>query len=472
MVKDSNPAQDMIDITGHVVHEAVSYDKDVLEIKLPDTLVASDYGGNFVKDVCVDEGVFPHRKISEERMLDEKSSPRFDFLMVDANSDIRYGGKGNARKYAHELKPETVLLPVGLADVDNTMKQCDLEGRSIAGNFDGDISEKKISLQELLELESAEESQQRLELENAEELEHRNTSSATLHGEVVGQVSTNDCCHDVGTASKNDELVTGGLSSNDNGSGSSATISDTDRRDATAALEKPISTVEATDSLCCSGESNEAGTAEARPDALTSSTFSDVEPSEKSNDRHESSIISEAITDAPDETAVATSSSPHNIVEPSGADMEKKDNKPDNDGASDVHNFNRTDEENCSNSTKDDKISTSSSEEQKGCTHVSEQDLPENAKGKSRTGNGYPYPLEPCSFGPSIMCNPASTSGHIAYCGNDSVRSESSTTSTRSFAFPVLQMDWTSSPVRMAKAERRRIRRRRGWRRGLFCWKF
>ncbi|KAG8059098.1 hypothetical protein GUJ93_ZPchr0002g24904 [Zizania palustris] len=434
MVQDSNPAQDMIDITGHVVHEAVSYDKDVLEIKLPGTLVASDYGANFVKDVCVDEGVFPHRKISEEKMLDEKSSPRFDFLMVDA------------RKYAHELKPETVLLPVALADVDNTMKQCDLEG-----NFDGDISEKKISLQELLELESAEESQQRLELENAEGLEHRNPTSSeiseshmpTLDADVVGQVSTDECCNHVGTASGDDELVTGGVSSNDNGSGSSATISDTtDSCDATAALEKPTPTVEATDSLCCSGESNEAGTAEARPDAApTSTTFSDVQPSEKSND-------------APDETAVA----------PSGADMEKKDKKPDNGGATDVHSFDRTDEENCSNATKDDRIGA----------HVGEQDLPENAKGKSRSGNGYAYPLEPCSFGPSIMCNPASTSGHIAYySGNVSVRSDSSTTSTRSFAFPVLQMDWTaSSPVRMAKAERRRIRRRRGWRRVFLCWKF
>ncbi|OEL19227.1 hypothetical protein BAE44_0019758 [Dichanthelium oligosanthes] len=67
---------------------------------------------------------------------------------------------------------------------------------------------------------------------------------------------------------------------------------------------------------------------------------------------------------------------------------------------------------------------------------------------------------------------PLSISGHIAYSGNVSLRSESSTTSTRSFAFPVLQREWISSPVRMAKAERRRTRRRRAWRKGLICCKF
>ncbi|KAL5213235.1 hypothetical protein ABZP36_024082 [Zizania latifolia] len=413
MVEDSNPAQDMIDITGHVVHEDVSYDKDVLEIKFPDTVVTSDYGGNFVKDVCIDEGAFSHREIPQEKMLDENSYPKFDFVMIDANSDLRYGRKGDARRYAHELKPETVLLPVGLAADDNAAKHYDLEGRSIATNFAGDISEKKISLKELFKLESAEESLQRLELESAEELGENHMP--TLHGEAVGQVEA---------ASENDELITGGLSSNDNASVSSATISD--RHDATAELEKHIPTAEITDSLSGSREFNEAGTAEARPDALTTSSSSGVQPPEESNDRHES-FVSEATTNAPDETAVAT---------------------------------------------KDEKISTSSTEEQKDSAHVGEQDLPENAKGKSRIGNC--RLLEPCSFGPSIMCNPVSASGHIANPGDVSIRSDSSTTSTRSFAFPVLQMDWTSSPVRMARAERsrRRTRWRRGWRRGFLCWNF
>lgn len=63
-------------------------------------------------------------------------------------------------------------------------------------------------------------------------------------------------------------------------------------------------------------------------------------------------------------------------------------------------------------------------------------------------------------------------SGPIAYSGSLSLRSDSSTTSTRSFAFPVLQSEWNSSPVRMAKAERRRLQKRRSWGYTFLCCKF
>ncbi|KAF5777460.1 putative protein BREAKING OF ASYMMETRY IN THE STOMATAL LINEAGE [Helianthus annuus] len=56
--------------------------------------------------------------------------------------------------------------------------------------------------------------------------------------------------------------------------------------------------------------------------------------------------------------------------------------------------------------------------------------------------------------------------------GSTSLRSDSSTTSTRSFAFPILQNEWNSSPVRMAKADRRRLQKHHGWRHGLLCCRF
>lgn len=56
--------------------------------------------------------------------------------------------------------------------------------------------------------------------------------------------------------------------------------------------------------------------------------------------------------------------------------------------------------------------------------------------------------------------------GPIAFSGSLSVRSDASTTSGRSFAFPVLQSEWNSSPVRMAKPEKRR---QKGWRQILLC---
>ncbi|XP_010554265.1 PREDICTED: uncharacterized protein LOC104824052 [Tarenaya hassleriana] len=63
-------------------------------------------------------------------------------------------------------------------------------------------------------------------------------------------------------------------------------------------------------------------------------------------------------------------------------------------------------------------------------------------------------------------------SGPISFSGSLSVRSDGSTTSTRSFAFPVLQTEWNSSPVRMAKADRRHLRSQKSWKHSLLCCRF
>ncbi|CAL0318174.1 unnamed protein product [Lupinus luteus] len=65
-----------------------------------------------------------------------------------------------------------------------------------------------------------------------------------------------------------------------------------------------------------------------------------------------------------------------------------------------------------------------------------------------------------------------SYSGHVPYSGSISLRSDSSTTSTRSFAFPVLPSEWSSSPVRMAKADKSNYRKHRVWKQGFLCCKF
>ncbi|KAG9152863.1 hypothetical protein Leryth_012492 [Lithospermum erythrorhizon] len=61
-------------------------------------------------------------------------------------------------------------------------------------------------------------------------------------------------------------------------------------------------------------------------------------------------------------------------------------------------------------------------------------------------------------------------SGPITISGSTSLRSDSSATSTRSFAFPVLQSEWNSSPVRMKRAGRRK--EGGGWKNSIFCCKF
>lgn len=61
-------------------------------------------------------------------------------------------------------------------------------------------------------------------------------------------------------------------------------------------------------------------------------------------------------------------------------------------------------------------------------------------------------------------------SGHIPYSGSLSYRSDSSTASTHSFAFPILPCEWNSSPVKMAQPDQRYTRQR--WKQrlhGFFC---
>ncbi|KAE9615460.1 hypothetical protein Lal_00020932 [Lupinus albus] len=60
----------------------------------------------------------------------------------------------------------------------------------------------------------------------------------------------------------------------------------------------------------------------------------------------------------------------------------------------------------------------------------------------------------------------------VPYSGSISLRSDSSTMSTQSFAFPALPSEWNSSPVRMAKADKSNYRKHRGWRQGLLCCRF
>ncbi|KAG0475357.1 hypothetical protein HPP92_015043 [Vanilla planifolia] len=80
--------------------------------------------------------------------------------------------------------------------------------------------------------------------------------------------------------------------------------------------------------------------------------------------------------------------------------------------------------------------------------------------------------VESSMYHAAVFSAPIMNSGHIPYSGNISLRSESSTTSARSFAFPILQSEWNSSPVKMVKADRKQLRKVRGWKMTLACCKF
>ncbi|KAK3154481.1 hypothetical protein QOZ80_2BG0191020 [Eleusine coracana subsp. coracana] len=482
MVEDTSPSQDTVEINGNVVHKIVSYDKDVVEIKLADTIDSDKYGGNFVKDVGIDEGTFFHPKILEEKLIDRRPSPKVSCQMNEANSNLIYRKKGDVRKSVNELKPEAIL-PVDLVPSKNeelysTGKEYDDHDGGITTDYIADDpSDKKISLQELLLLESAEESQL------ASTINCEGTEKQHPH-EAVGQAPINGS-HEIQAVVPKPGHVSSGVSSTmseDQGATldmkkpnqidrhnpfidhRSLVVEDISEPACSApaitddSSTEPICTVSKTGSFsnAVSGSTEliEVGTAESGLDAARSSN-PDIRLSEKSNDAIEN-LASKAITEAVDEAAVATSS-PRNISEHSDLNGEIQE-KCDVDGVSDIHDCNQIDEED--GIDKDNAVSNT-------LDSALVQTVPESSRSTTRTSNGDPY--ESNFFGPSIMSAPVSNSGHIAYSGNISLRSDSSTTSTRSFAFPVLQREWISSPVRMAKAERRR---HLGWRKGLICCKF
>ncbi|XP_031287558.1 uncharacterized protein LOC116146288 [Pistacia vera] len=58
------------------------------------------------------------------------------------------------------------------------------------------------------------------------------------------------------------------------------------------------------------------------------------------------------------------------------------------------------------------------------------------------------------------------------YSGSISCQSNSSNASSSSFMFPILPSEWSGSPVRMAKTDRRQFRKRRSWKKCFLCRKF
>ncbi|ESQ32956.1 hypothetical protein EUTSA_v10004181mg [Eutrema salsugineum] len=121
---------------------------------------------------------------------------------------------------------------------------------------------------------------------------------------------------------------------------------------------------------------------------------------------------------------------------------------------------------------------TTSQEPNKTCNDPERPETENQQQPKLRVEDSYEDDkLFSSGFGETSFSasEPVSISGHITYSGpiafsgSLSVRSDASTTSGRSFAFPILQSEWNSSPVRMAKADKRR---QKGWRHILLCCRF
>ncbi|KAK3142348.1 hypothetical protein QOZ80_4BG0345390 [Eleusine coracana subsp. coracana] len=443
--------------TGHTQIEDGLYDKDVVEIKLPDTVFSSDYGGHFVKDVCIDEGVHTDQKIATSKLVDQNVSTDFE-----SSVDLREEIKAESMKSAHELKSQIVVLPVMCSTDNNTGEHENqepfLNGGAAQKVSSNDSHETGVGIASVmndiicndLPVESA-----------ANELPVVMPEDVTTELDKGGSNQANHY---------NPFIAYGSLDDTWESKYSLPTVVD-------AAFISPICPVEKTDSF--SDLVNRSlrgfeslGIAEAiieenMSDSVeASSSMLDVQESEERNDQRES-LTNETRTDVAHDTGMDTPPSTSN-GEPSDVKSEGPP-KCEIDGSQELHDFNPRDVEIATKNKEDNADSKSS-------THVQTEPViqlngPDSTK--VTTQSVIRNPFEASFSGPSITSGPLTPSGHIPYSGNISLRSESSTTSTRSFAFPVLQNEWNSSPVKMAKADRRRMREDRGWSyRILCCCKF
>ncbi|KAM3387533.1 hypothetical protein ACQJBY_010396 [Aegilops geniculata] len=518
--------------TRQIRIEDVSYDKDVVEISLPSSVDSSDYGGHFVKDVCIDEGVLADQKGSAEKVLSEKVCPIFDSSMADANGDLKedirvdpvktahksqivplhvvHATDGNTMeeiradpsKTEHESESQIVTLHVPCAIDGNKMEQYssgearDLEGNKTTDEFT-DVNDEKSSPRQLSSHEAAKQCQQ-VGTVISETCE---THKPFCDGEAIDEGASNDC-HETGSSTAPESSYLSGLPVESTSDGLSAAIpeedvgGELDNRGlnpathynpfiAYGSLEDtweskyalptivddvsvvPICPVGKTDSFSdivnggALGGFDYVQTAESRigdssrlDSAGARSSRLGVQASEESHDQgglvERTDSFSDIIKGAPEPSDAKSESHPKCET---GAVEDEHDFNP-----RDVGDGTKTREE----SNGGDESSTVSQTES-----AVQQNEPDGAKLTTR--GGIRNPFESSFSGANITLDAVAPSAHI---GNTSLRSDSSTTSTRSFAFPVLQTEWNSSPVRMAKADRRRFRRDRSWGYRVLCCKF
>jgi hypothetical protein len=171
---------------------------------------------------------------------------------------------------------------------------------------------------------------------------------------------------------------------------------------------------------------------ENRSDSVEASTLA-VQASEQCNDQRESPTddVKTDVTQETDVAAIATSLSTSK-AEPSDVKSENS-KKCEIDNAQDINDFDPRDVEVGTKRSED--ITDSKNSPPVQTESVVQQNGLDSAKVTAQTVLRNPF--ESSFSGPSITSGPLTPSGHIPYSGNISLRSESSTTSTRSFAFPV-----------------------------------
>nr|CAB3484792.1 unnamed protein product [Digitaria exilis] len=345
--------------TGQTCIQDYSYDKDVVEIKLPDTVLSADYGGHFIKDVCIDEGVLPDKKTSKENQV--------------SSNDCHETG-------------------IGVASETNNIIHSDLPVESAAADF-------SVVIPEEVAIGTA------LDKGGSIQVNHYNPFIA--YGPLDEIWEPNYSLPTIVDAT------------------SIAPICPVEKTDSFSDLVNR--TLEGFDPI----NIDEAIIEENRTNSVEASSATlDVQASEQLNDQRENPS-DDVNTDVVHENGIATSLSTSN-GEPNDVKSENG-KKCEIDSARDINDFNPRDVEVGTKRSED--IMDSKSSPLVQTESVVQQNGPDSAKVTAQTVIRNPF--ESSFSGPSITSGPLTPSGHIPYSGNISLRSESSTTSTRSFAFPV-----------------------------------
>lgn len=399
--------------------ESVFYmDKSVAECELPELIVCYKESTYRVKDICIDEGVHSHDRILFESDVDEKGVRAFLPPKEDKNSELLEESKNSVIPVPDALKSSAE----NYSDED-IVNRCDSSQESDSDEDIDDICDSK-------DLRPTGDVKDDATEENTNDLSRKLFSLGDLLS-----------IHNVGTENSLSKSSIGNEieAENESFQGSSAK----------AGSANPV--------LACTAEEANCGTAE---EILTGAGCGEaisgnpalVSASEKAHDiSEEASSASPDGVSAPSEStkiSAAEKLSYNSMLETGSITFDFDASAPEASG-------------------KEDPLQMGDSQ----CIGTPGTSGLEDAPRQS-VSSQFHSGLGETSFSaagslPSLI----SYSGPVAYSGSISLRSDSSTTSTRSFAFPILQNEWNSSPVRMAKADRRHYRKHK-WRQGLLCCRF
>ncbi|XP_044494784.1 uncharacterized protein LOC123217731 isoform X2 [Mangifera indica] len=471
-------------------------DKSVMECELPELIVCYKDSTYHVKDICIDEGVPSPDRILFDNDIDEKGvcsllnpeNNRNDEVMEEKINTVmpllevlkspteNDPNMDTVNQYVFPPEPDSDKYTVGLCDSKDLLLT-----DKVKDDETDEAAAKKFSLGDLLSMKD-------LTTENSYSKFSSNCKTETENQQGFDGKSVLACTAFVSLTTESNggtkeeitmstDLVSGATELN-NGSEEAVLANHTmvsanegkhdDSKEATSASFDLASgeAVLANTALVSSANESNCGTEEGEL-----ATSDNVSAAEESNQGSQEGILeNKALVSGDEEKQNEATLASHDLV--SGSEELTKvridekllyNSKVETGGITsdfDASAFTGRGTEECSQNGNFKQIGTPDSSKLADAPRLSVSSQVRNDLGES-------------SFsGTGPVSGLITYSGPIAYSGSLSLRSDSSTASARSFAFPILQSEWNSSPVKMAKADRRHLQKHKCWRQGLLCCRF